>query len=273
MRSATGEPNLPSSFGPTASTSASGAARIEDQLVDYELSFDTRASWMTVVGESHYQPAISRAVKGRYSDGGIEVSAYLFLEPDNPYDPNAVRIVVNESTVGYIPRAEAPLLGPRLRELADRGLQPVCRASVFGGSPDKPTYGIWLHTTTGLDGFANARPDSSLGELRGNATVTVLGEEDHQDVLEHYLVGGMKTAFVHAALGFCRVRTGKHVGKTAVEVQVDGHRVGQLSQIMTSRYLNDVAPSGTAPGALVATAILRREKKIEAYLLLPRRAD
>lgn len=51
-----------------------------------------------LVGESHYQPAISRTHPGE--------PAYIRLEPDNPFDARALRVENNVGDIiGYIPKS------------------------------------------------------------------------------------------------------------------------------------------------------------------------
>ena len=89
----------PPSSQPEASTSS--------RLV--RLSADGR---MSVVGESHYQPALQHITGGRDCHGdftkAVAVSAVLVPEPTNPYDRNAVRVDIDRMTVG-ISLARTPL--------------------------------------------------------------------------------------------------------------------------------------------------------------------
>lgn len=85
-----------------------------------------------VVGESRYQHALEAIVGGRGERGAQhKCHAVLRPEPDNPHDPNAVRVEVDGALVGYLPRdtaeeftAEMNLLGYRLA---------VCNAMIVGG--------------------------------------------------------------------------------------------------------------------------------------------
>jgi hypothetical protein len=88
-----------------------------------------------------------------------------------------------------------------------------------------------------------AAPRTAAPELAADKQVTVTREEDHQDVLaRHHRVGSTPTA-VAAELWSSRVTAGRHRGGYAVEVRVDGRRVGELTAAMSARYrhLVDVA--------------------------------
>jgi hypothetical protein len=83
-----------------------------------------------VAGESHYQEAL-RAIAG---DGEVrmDTEAHLIPEPENEYDPNAVRVEIGGHKVGYLPRDLAPAWGPRLAELASRKRVGGCEATIVG---------------------------------------------------------------------------------------------------------------------------------------------
>jgi len=95
---------------------------------------------VNVAGESHYQEAL-RAVAG---DGEVRqrTEAHLIPEPENEYDPNAVRVEIDGRKVGYLPRDLAPAWGPRLAELAGRRRVGACEATIVG--PADGTLGVFL---------------------------------------------------------------------------------------------------------------------------------
>ena len=90
-----------------------------------------------VVGESHYQPALRdiRDAEGR------EFTAFLEVEPDNPHDSNAVRVVgPYGGTIGYLPRSAAR----RSRAIVAKTGRIEVEAKMLGGTREKPTIGVWL---------------------------------------------------------------------------------------------------------------------------------
>jgi hypothetical protein len=102
-----------------------------------------------VVGESHYQPALTSICGGR-SEKSVKkhVQATLVLEDENPHDSQAVRIDVNDKTVGYLPRHSACEYRIRLREAGYPHLLGHCNAEIRGGwdrgPQDRGYFGIWL---------------------------------------------------------------------------------------------------------------------------------
>lgn len=109
-------------------------------------------------------------------------------------------------------------------------------------------------------------PHSSRGlvVLAPERTVTVTGEQHHQDVLAGR-TGGVVVALVRGT-----IRTGKHAGQRGVEVVLDGRRVGELTLLMSERYLpllDDVVARGGRPGC---EALLRPDHRgVQVELRLP----
>jgi hypothetical protein len=85
--------------------------------------------------------------------------------------------------------------------------------------------------------------------LAGDRDVVVTREEDHQDVLaRHHRAGSWPTDVV-ADLYPAAVSRGKHRGAYAIEVRVDGDRVGELTAAMSARYRPQLHPTGHARAA------------------------
>jgi HIRAN domain len=76
---------------------------------------------LEVVGESHYQDALWRVTRGRTVERvRVEVQAVLLAEPDNPYDPNAIAVLMDGGKVGYLCRDDAEAYRPGLLALEAR---------------------------------------------------------------------------------------------------------------------------------------------------------
>ena len=103
------------------------------------------AFMQSVVGEQYYQDALIK-IAGPYSKERkrIRCEATLFLEPDNPHDPYAVRVEIEGSKVGYIPRDEAPVLRRQLQQLGVTNGQRVTVDAVIGGGLIGERYGVYL---------------------------------------------------------------------------------------------------------------------------------
>src|SRR5262245_1982912 len=105
----------------------------------------------------------------------------------------------------------------------------------------------------------------------GEVAVTVTREEEHQAVLGHYpvAVGGQREVAVE--LGWCTIAAGKYRGQPAIEVRLDGRRVGELTFLMSQRYtpmVGDIVARNGRPGCV--GVIQRTAKGLEIVLRLPR---
>ena len=111
-------------------------------------------------------------------------------------------------------------------------------------------------------------PRSAPVLLEGRRSVTVTREERHQDVLAGY--GGRTVA----DLGFCTIDAGKYRGGRAVEVRLDGRRVGELTFRMSERYghlVEAILAGGRVPTC--AAEVSRDHRGIQIELLLPDESD
>ena len=102
---------------------------------------------LEVVGESQHQDALV-AICGPHSRDGYDVrcQAVLELEPNNPYDPNAVRVSISNRKVGYLARDQAERVGAQMREIGMAVAS--CQARVRGGwrtnQYDEGNFGVTL---------------------------------------------------------------------------------------------------------------------------------
>ena len=108
-------------------------------------SFSTRDFEVPIVGESHYQRELLRAKASVKSYEGISyIEAILVREPDNKFDPNAVKVMTAESqTIGYLSRENAVRYGAALALWEDIGYQVKCRAKLSAARQGK-SVGAWL---------------------------------------------------------------------------------------------------------------------------------
>lgn len=105
-----------------------------------------------VVGESNYQNALANLCGGREEESAnFPCTATVIPEPENPYDPKAVRIDVEGATVGYLSRKAARTFEPIAQELRARHATLTCPARVVGGWQrgfDAGSFGIVLNLPT-----------------------------------------------------------------------------------------------------------------------------
>lgn len=104
---------------------------------------------LAIVGESFCQDALWQ-ISGVHRGEPVrqEVVAVLVPEPQNPYDPNAVRIEVNGLQVGHLSRSDAVRYRDGLAALMERYQSLIAlNAVIVGGGYGKDNLGVWLSHT------------------------------------------------------------------------------------------------------------------------------
>ena len=115
---------------------------MRDPLDEGEYDFD-------VVGESRCREALLRiivAADDRERElGEVYRLATLVREPDNPFDPNAVRVLISAEPVGYITRDSAPFVAELVDRAATHGRE-LAVLSRVGWDTDNadPPIGVFL---------------------------------------------------------------------------------------------------------------------------------
>jgi rubrerythrin len=105
---------------------------------------------LEVVGESYRQDALWAIVGGRRSEPiRHETHALLIPEPDSPYDPNAIQVLIAGQLVGYLSREDAAAYRPGLLALMRKNVNGLVAldAVIVGGGlrPDGPgRLGVFL---------------------------------------------------------------------------------------------------------------------------------
>ena len=147
---------------------------------------------LEVVGESHYQDALWRVAGGRTVERvRVEVQAVLLAEPDNPYDANAIAVLIDGAKVGYLCRDDAEAYRPGLLALEARYRASIALAGVVVGGgvrQDGPgMLGVWLtHDPAdfGLAAIVPPPPAALAGSMRTGLTEALLtdAEDDSYDL-------------------------------------------------------------------------------------------
>ncbi len=106
-----------------------------------------------VVGESHYQDALESICGGRSEESQrLVVEAFLIPEDDNPHDSEAVRIYIQDETVGYLDRETARSYRKQMTEVGMSGVAAKCNAIIVGGwdrgGGDRGHFGVKLDLPT-----------------------------------------------------------------------------------------------------------------------------
>ena len=146
------------------------------------------------------------------------------------------------------PRTAAPLVTPALR-------------SARPPAPRRPTA-----TEPPTTPIPAPREAPSPGVLDPDREVVVTREEDHQDVLAALHGRGATPTPVTVELWSSTVTRGKYQGDYAVEVRVDGRRVGELTAAMSGRYRHLVDVVGPVRCRGVVTHDGRRGFQVDLKL-------
>jgi hypothetical protein len=100
---------------------------------------------LEVVGESRYQEALWSIVGGRRGEPvRYETEAILEAEPDNAYDSDAIKVLIDGALVGYLSREDAAIYRPglvRLMETSPTGCVAL-EAAIVGGGPRSDGIGF-----------------------------------------------------------------------------------------------------------------------------------
>jgi hypothetical protein len=96
-----------------------------------------------VVGTSHYQDALLELAP-READEEIRVQAIAALvpEPDNPHDPNAIAVHIDDRLVGYLSREE----NARWRDVVAGN--EIAGEAMIGGRGGTTGLGVFLRLPT-----------------------------------------------------------------------------------------------------------------------------
>lgn len=112
---------------------------------------------------------------------------------------------------------------------------------------------------------------AGLVMVDGDAAVTVTREEQHQNVLAHYAPVPGRERRVAVELTWCVVGTGKYKGQHAIEVRLDGRRVGELTYLMSQRYAPLLARVSAHNARAGCEAVIEEDARgLQLVLHLPR---
>ncbi len=104
---------------------------------------------LEVISESRRQKYLE-VLCGGYSIKGSkqEVVAKLHYENSNTSDKNAIRVVVNGGTVGYLSPENASLYRKKIEKSGQDGIIVSCKARILGGKKvwlfKKTKFNVWI---------------------------------------------------------------------------------------------------------------------------------
>jgi hypothetical protein len=98
-----------------------------------------------VVGESFQRDHLTVLIRAHnaFESGEIYSTAVLELEPTNPFDPSAVKVVVEGTQVGYIPKFDSPAVTEMVKKSGKSSYEVPVRIGWDTNSPS-PLIGVKL---------------------------------------------------------------------------------------------------------------------------------
>ena len=204
--------------------------------------FESYRPHQEVVGESNYIPAI-QALFAHQPGGEIVVDVQVVHDPSNRFDSNAVEIRAHSGVLGFLPREDAAIYAPILRQLQTNHQILTTDARVYGRfdrewDTGKPTFIGSVSITLPAPHLLfpiNVHPSAPSLLLPPGNSIQVSGEENHSDSLKPYLTP-QGEAWVYATLHSITIESGR-TPKTLVEVHIDGNQVGTLTKASSENLL------------------------------------
>lgn len=249
-----------------------------------ELPLWNRGSWPSqdVVGESHYLSALRRLFPKNLNefDNEYEGTVHLRPEPHNKHDRNAVAVVCQGETIGYLPREIAADYSVMLQRLVTQGWQPTCPVVVRGYE-----FTDWDYDRRGraaaqtrfsasvrvvLDAPhlclpLNAPPQGAYALLPHGGAVQLKGEDERMYAIRPFLTHHGE-AWAHATLHSLTEQLARST-RDVIEVRIDGRPVGLLTPAMSKNYLPVVRSLGDA-GIATAARVLVKGNELQAEVVL-----
>lgn len=172
------------------------------------------------------------------------LTAELFPEPTNRHDSNATAVYINGQLVGYLSHEDAILYRPQLEIIAEAGLRPTTKATVWmvarkDWQTGKKKYYSNIRIAIALPNQIiplNNPPELPYSLVPWGSAIQVLGEEDHLPELSEYLTGETESIL----LGTLRQSSStlkSGAVQEQIEVCLDGAPVGNLSKTTSTHYL------------------------------------
>jgi hypothetical protein len=111
-------------------------------------SFDDDTYNYDVVGESFQRDHLMSLIRSHkaFKTGEIYSTAILEMEPTNEFDPNAVKVIVEGTQVGYIPKFDSPAVTKMIKESGKKVYEVPARIG-FDTESSQPLIGVKIALT------------------------------------------------------------------------------------------------------------------------------
>ena len=169
--------------------------KAKNRSMSMEATLYTGDETLEVVGESNYQEALWKIVGGRRRDRvRHDVAAVLLPEPDNRFDANAIKVLIDGNLVGYLSRQDAVAYGPGLLALMNESANGLVAldATIVGGGQRSDGHGflgVFIDHDPADFGISQVRAGNASGVRTGLSEAVASDLEASQllrnDDLEH----------------------------------------------------------------------------------------
>lgn len=194
-----------------------------------------------VAGLSYREGPLRRLARRNGHRKGADAARFttdLLLVPDpgNPYGRgSAVAVYLGEDHTGYLPQREADRMHRRVADLARDGMVLQVPARAWVG--DVAMYlSAWLPVPDAVLP-SNGLPEEPHAVLPPGRKIQVAKEDEHMDVLRDYVLRGSEAdnhvAATLRSINEIRPRSSYE----AVQVEIDGRRVGVLTKLQSDKLL------------------------------------
>ena len=194
-----------------------------------------------VAGLSYREGPLRRLARRNGHRKGADAARFttdLLLVPDpgNPYGHgSAVAVYLGEDHTGYLPQREADRMHRRVADLARDGMVLQVPARAWVG--DVAMYlSAWLPAPDAVLP-SNGLPEEPHAVLPPGRKIQVAKEDEHMDVLRDYVLRGSEAdnhvAATLRSINEIRPRSSYE----AVQVEIDGRRVGVLTKLQSDKLL------------------------------------
>jgi hypothetical protein len=111
-------------------------------------SFDDGEYTYEVVGESYQRDHLTALIRAHnaFDTGQIFSTAVLEMEPSNPFDSSAVKVLVEGTQVGYVPKFDSPAVTEMIKKSGKKVYEVPVRIGWDTNSPS-PLIGVRLAIT------------------------------------------------------------------------------------------------------------------------------
>jgi hypothetical protein len=182
-----------------------------------------------VVGESHYQNALSKICGGKkYYSAEVYKEAILVYENNNKYDKNAIIVFIDGQKVGYLNKDNAKQTRAIFNELKIYNPILACKAKITGGwdrgGGDTGYFGLKLDI---------ANPSEEV-ETQNEIYIDIVGESKFQQPLK-IICKDHVFGYLHKE-AILYLEDENIDDRNAVAVLIDGYPVGYLNSSHAKKF-------------------------------------